>query len=202
MKQILSTILIVFSAAAIGMPLKLRAAETKTQKSPAALSANFVMTRTLAALKTDLKSEGRLVLGGPGRLRWETLSPSKSVLVINAGVGWIHYPDLGVTKRFDISTDPVMRVLSEHLLLLTAGQFDRMGDKYEVSSTADGRILKPKTPEVKKFFKEMQVAMDKIGAVSRVMLISADGDTTTIEFQQVVQNPKLTDDLFAEPKSR
>ena len=200
--QTLLKIIPLLLVAMLTLPSTSRADDAKKQ-APAALSARFVMTRTLAALKADLKSEGRLVLGGPGRLRWETLSPSKSVLVINNGAGWIHYPELDVTKKFDISTDPVMQVLSEHLQLLTSGQFDKMGDKYEVSKESDGsRRLIPKASEIKKFFKEMRVAMNENGTVDRVILISSDGDTTDIKFHQVVQNPKLSDKLFSAPKSR
>lgn len=179
------------------------AEKTSSPPPPAALIADFVMTRTISQLKTDLTSEGRLVLGGKGLLRWETLTPAKSTLIINQGQGWIQYPDLNLTKGFDLATDPAMRVMSEHLSLLTSGRFNDAGDLYEVSPEKDRRrILLPKSAEIKKFFKEMQVALDETGAVREVVLISTNGDKTTIVFRNIKANPKLTDDLFSAPKTR
>ncbi len=174
-----------------------------SSKAQSSLSADFVMSRTISALKSELKSEGRLTLGGEGRLRWETLTPAHSLLVINHAKGWIHYPDLKVTKSFDLSTDPVMRVLSEQLSALTTGRFDAVENLYDISTPKDGRrTLIPKSPEIKKLFKEMQVAVNADGAVTEVLLVSTNGDTTSISFKDIIMNPKLSDSLFSEPKSR
>lgn len=170
---------------------------------PSTLMADFIMSRSISALKIDLKSEGRLMLGGKGLLRWETLSPAKSTLIIHADQGWIQYPDLDIIKGFDLSTDPAMRIMSEHLSMLTSGRFDDAGALYEVSPEKDGRrVLVPKSAEIKKLFKEMQVTMDTSGAVSAVTLVSANGDITTIVFQNILPNPKLSNELFAAPKAR
>lgn len=170
---------------------------------PNTLRADFVMTRTIAAMKSDLKSEGRLMLGGKGLLRWETLSPSKSTLVIRRDIAWISYPDLDVTKQFDIAVDPVMRVMSEHLLLLTSGRFDDLGALYDVSLEKDGqRRLRPRSPEIGNIFREMRVSADANGAVREVVLVSSNGDTTKISFQNISLNPTFSDELFLEPKQR
>jgi outer membrane lipoprotein-sorting protein len=179
------------------------AANESPLETPSILSADFVMSRTISALKSELKSKGHIILGGTGRLRWETLSPAESTLIINGGKGWIWYPDLNVTKSFDLGTDPIMRVMSEHLSALTAGRFDSVQSLYYVSAPKDGRrTLVPKSPEIKKLFKEMQVAVNEKGAVTEVLLVSANGDKTSIVFQHIVSNPKLNEDLFREPKSR
>ena len=51
------------------------------------LAADFVMERTIEALSDTVRSSGRLFLGGPGLLRWETAEPSRSILVVNGGRG-------------------------------------------------------------------------------------------------------------------
>jgi outer membrane lipoprotein-sorting protein len=110
---------------------------------------------------------------------------------------------MNVTKSFDLSFDPVMRMMSEQLSALTSGKFDAIGNLYDVSEPKDGRrTLLPKSPEIKKLFKEMQVTVDAGGAVTEVLLVSANGDTTSISFQNTILNPKLDDALFEEPKSR
>ena len=167
---------------------------------PGRLSADFVMTRTLVVLSDTISSSGKLTLGGPGLLRWEMTSPSRSVLVVNKGTAWIHYPDMGVTKGFDLSKDPVMKVLSEHLLALTGGQFDEMKKFYDVSDLADGaKRLVPGETAVKNVFSEIRVKMGAKGVVSWVEMVSGSGDLTRIVFENVKINPSMAPDLFEKP---
>ncbi len=167
---------------------------------PSRLSADFVMTRTLVVLSDTISSSGKLTLGGPGLLRWEMTSPARSVLVVNKGTAWIHYPDMGVTRGFDLSKDPVMKVLSEHLLALTGGQFDKMKKFYDVSDLADGvKRLVPRETAVKNVFSEIRVKMGARGVVSWVEMVSGSGDLTRIAFKNVKINPSPEPDLFEKP---
>ena len=45
------------------------------------LQASFTQTRHSSMLTKDLKSEGRMVLASPDRIRWEVLKPYPSVFV-------------------------------------------------------------------------------------------------------------------------
>ncbi len=167
---------------------------------PSRLSADFVMTRTLVVLSDTISSSGNLTLGGPGLLRWEMTSPARSVLVINKGTAWIHYPDMGVTKGFDLSKDPVMKVLSEHLLALTGGQFDEMKKFYDVSDLADGvKRLVPRETAVRSVFFEIRVKMGARGVASWVEMVSGSGDLTRIVFKNVNLDPSTAPDLFEKP---
>ncbi len=168
---------------------------------PDKLTADFTMTRTLSVLSDSIKSSGKLTLGGPGLLRWETVSPGKSLLVVNKENAWIHYPDLGVTKNFDIGSDPVMKVLSEHLLALTSGDFVRVEQLYSVVEQGKVKQLIPKEVAVKKVFREIRVELNGAGVATRVELVSATGDTTTIVFENIRLNPPLSQGLFSAPGS-
>jgi len=186
--------------AALGL-LATRGAVAQTPAAPDRLSADFTMTRTLKVLKDSITSSGRLVLGGPGRMRFEMTAPSRSILVIDGGKGWIRYPDLNVTRSFDLGSDPVMRVLSEHLLVLTSGDFARAGAFYTVSDGAGPgeKRLVPRQPEVKAMFSEIRVAIGANGVVSWVELVSAGGDTTRLVFKNVKVDPPLDPALFEKP---
>ena len=170
---------------------------------PSRLKADFHMTRTIRQLKDAVHSEGKLLLGGPGRLRWETMSPARSVLVINRDKGWLHYPDLKVTKEFDVSSDPVMKVLSEHLLALTGGDLKAISAMYDIHSIDEKtKELTPKQGEIKKLFARMRVSTDAAGRISSVELVSRNGDTTTIAFSDVEVNPAIPDSAFDKPEVR
>jgi outer membrane lipoprotein carrier protein len=169
--------------------------------APDRLTAEFAMVRTLSVLSDSISSSGKLVLGGPGRMRFEMIAPSRSILVIDGGKGWIRYPDLNVTKSFDLGADPVMRVLSEHLLVLTSGDFGKAAAYYAVTDgTKPGeKRLVPKQAEIKALFSEIRVAMGANGVVSWVELVSAGGDTTRLVFTNVKINPPIDASLFEKP---
>jgi outer membrane lipoprotein carrier protein len=178
-----------------------RAPAAQTSAAPDRLTAEFTMVRTLSVLSDSISSSGRLVLGGPGRMRFEMTAPSRSILVIDGGKGWIRYPDLDVTKSFDLGADPVMRVLSEHLLVLTSGDFAKAGAYYAVTDGAKPgeKRLVPKQPEIRALFSEIRVAMGPNGVVSWVELVSAGGDTTRLAFKNVKINPPIDASLFEKP---
>lgn len=170
------------------------------KKAETTLEADFVMTRKVAVLKETLTSKGRLMLAGKGQLRWETTAPSKSILIINGANGWLHYPDLSVTKAFDMTTDPVMKIMAEQLFALTGGDITPLSSLYDIREAADGaKTLIPKSPRIKKLFQALHVVMPKAGVVSKVTLISANGDSTIIEFENTIQNAKPDPKLFTAP---
>ncbi len=170
--------------------------------SGAKLQADFVMVRTMTALKDSVTSSGSLMLGGPGLLRWETKEPAKSILVVNGPQGWIHYPELRVTKGFNVGTDPVMALLAEHLLAFGVGDFSSLRQWYDVESGGeDTTILLPKSDHIKRLFARMRITKTREGVVSQVVLVSANGDTTTLRFSKVKRNPSFASGTFDAPKS-
>jgi outer membrane lipoprotein-sorting protein len=187
----------------IGVILFCSVAATAGPPKIATLKTDFVMTRKVAVLRETLTSSGCLMLAGEGRLRFETRSPSKSTLIINADKGWLHYPDLNVTKGFDIATDPVMKLMSEQLFALTGGDIAQLGTLYDIRKNGDNeQILIPKTAGIGKLFKELRVTLQTRGIVSEVVLIAQNGDTTTIAFHNTALNAPLDASLFAAPTTK
>ena len=121
--------------------------------------------------------------------------------MVNRGKAWIHYPDLKVTKGFDLATDPVMKVISEHLLVLTSGAFDEVGELYFVTDVEGGvKRLVPEQEAVKAVFAEIRVMLSSSGVISWVELVSEGGDLTRIVFKNVKIDPSLDPKLFERPE--
>jgi outer membrane lipoprotein-sorting protein len=181
--------------------LAARAAAADEPAAPDRLTAEFTMVRRLAVLSDSISSSGRIALGGPGRMRFEMTAPSRSILVIAGGKGWIRYPDLDVTKSFDLAADPVMRVLSEHLLVLTAGDFAKASAFYEVTDGAGPgeKRLVPRQKEIRALFSAIRVAVGEGGVVAWVELVAAGGDTTRLTFANVKIDPPIDASLFEKP---
>jgi outer membrane lipoprotein carrier protein len=180
-----------FILSGIGYP----AAATESA-TPQKLSADFKMTRTLSVLSDSISSSGKLILGGPGLLRWETVTPNRSLLVVNQTKAWIVYPDLDVTRQFDIGSDPVMKVLSEHLFALTKGNVKELAKWYDIEEENGLKKLIPKQPELGAVFSQIWVKIDHRHVVRKVEMKSTGGDVTIIEFDNVRIDPTLSPDVF------
>lgn len=170
------------------------------KKMAGRLTCDFTMTRSLRVLKDTIASRGRLYLGGPGLVRFETLSPTRSVLVVNGGKAWMHYPDLGVTKNFDLSKDPAMSVLSVHLFAITSGDVSAIESAYTVVSRRKKSMdLRPKEKAVRGIFKGIRVEFGPGEIVSAVELRSANGDLTKLKFENVKTRKTISKKLFESP---
>ena len=135
------------------------------------LQLSFVQTRHSAMLTKDLRSEGRLVLASPDRIRWEVLKPYPSVFVSTG--------ELAIAgRRF--------RMPTEKDFTATALEGDDLAVK-----------LVPVRRDLKSVFREIVVHADKQSLQIRsALLITPDGDWTLLEFKDVVANQSVDAKLF------
>ena len=135
------------------------------------LQASFVQTRHSSMLTKDLKSEGRLVLMSPDRIRWEVLKPYPSVFVSTG--------ELAIAgRRFRMPTDKDFTA--------TALEGDDLAVK-----------LVPVRRDLKSIFREIIVHADKKTLqIQSALLITPDGDWTQLEFKNVVANQPVDSKLF------
>ena len=135
------------------------------------LQLSFVQTRHSAMLTKDLRSEGRLVLASPDRIRWEVLKPYPSVFVSTG--------ELAIAgRRF--------RMPTEKDFTATALEGDDLAVK-----------LVPVRRDLKSVFREIVVHADKQSLQIRsALLITPDGDWTLLEFKDVVANRPVDAKLF------
>ena len=135
------------------------------------LQLSFVQTRHSAMLTKDLRSEGRLVLASPDRIRWEVLKPYPSVFVSTG--------ELAIAgRRF--------RMPTEKDFTATALEGDDLAVK-----------LVPVRRDLKSVFREIVVHADKQSLQIRTaLLITPDGDWTLLEFKDVVANRPVDAKLF------
>ena len=135
------------------------------------LQLSFVQTRHSAMLTKDLRSEGRLVLASPDRIRWEVLKPYPSVFVSTG--------ELAIAgRRF--------RMPTEKDFTATALEGDDLAVK-----------LVPVRRDLKSVFREIVVhAYKQSLQIRSALLITPDGDWTLLEFKDVVANRPVDAKLF------
>ena len=135
------------------------------------LQLSFVQTRHSPMLAKDLRSEGRMVLAAPDRIRWEVLKPYPSVFVFSG--------ELAIAgRRFRMPTEKDF----------TATALE--GEDLSVR-------LVPVRRDLKSLFREIIVHADKQSLQIRsALLISPDGDWTLLEFKDIRVNQPVDDKLF------
>ena len=135
------------------------------------LQASFTQTRHSSMLAKDLKSEGRMVLASPDRIRWEVLKPYPSVFVSSG--------ELAIAgRRF--------RMPTEKDFTATALEGEDLAVK-----------LVPVRRDLKSLFREIVVRADKQSLQLRsALLITPDGDWTLLEFKDIVTNRPVDAKLF------
>ena len=135
------------------------------------LQASFTQTRHSSMLTKDLKSEGRMVLASPDRIRWEVLKPYPSVFISSG--------ELAIAgRRF--------RMPTEKDFTATALEGEDLAVK-----------LVPVRRDLKSLFREIIVHADKQTLrIQSALLITPDGDWTQLEFKDLVVNRPVDAKLF------
>lgn len=135
------------------------------------LQLSFVQTRHSAMLTEDLRSEGRMVLVSPDRIRWEVQKPYRSVFVSSG--------ELAVAgRRF--------RMPTEKDFTATALEGEDLAVR-----------LVPVRRDLKSLFREIIVHADKTSLQIRsALLVTPDGDWTLLEFKDAVANRPVDPKLF------
>ena len=161
------------------------------------LQASFTQTRHSSMLAKDLKSEGRVVLASPDRIRWEVLKPYPSLFV--AGGEGDSFAPLGMTGKEAPSGMTGKEAPSG---MTGKGRRFRMPTEKDFTATVlEGEDLAvrlvPVRRDLKSLVREIIVHADKQSLrIRSALLITPDGDWTELVFKDFVVNRPVDDKLF------
>lgn len=164
------------------------------------VQARFVQRKRLRLFKTDITTKGRLSFQRPDKLRWETLPPDASVLLVLGKRAELRIP--GDRPRvIDLGRNRTMGALVEQLLVwLGARPATDLKRWYRVkvadkqgTTTLD---LSPKDAALRKRLERIEVTFGADLAIKTVRVHQRRGDATTIEFSAVKRNAKLRKNAF------
>ena len=156
------------------------------------LKAHFTQTVSHASLPGAQKSAGTVQIKRPNRFRWDYTSPNKELIDADGRNLWIYDAELE-----QVTVKPLKTTLASSPAMLLSGQ-GSLAEAFNVKSTGsrDGYewvALTPKTADSQ--FTHIEIGLDKQGL--RVMqLRDSLGQTTRIEFSDVVRNPPIPEQAF------
>ncbi|BBO88844.1 outer membrane lipoprotein carrier protein LolA [Desulfosarcina ovata] len=167
--------------------------------SVASLQTEFTQTKHLPILARPLVSRGKLVYQTPGSLRWEYLSPIRSILFMHDGRVRRFTQDTR-THAFREESGAgldAMQVVFEEISQWLAGRF-------EDNPMFDARLEPPHrivlTPKQKAFAEVLQrielVLDDRPGVIRQVVIVEGEDAYTELTFSQTVLNQTIDADMF------
>lgn len=164
------------------------------------LSSDFVQEKHLRMFKTVMTSKGRFYFSKPDLLRWELTAPVASGFVLKGDKGRRWHERTGRTENFQISQEPVMKLVSEQLFAWAKADFQWLKKEYRISVLGESPValrLEPRSAATAGFLHHLLINFSSDGRYVRsVELHEKDGDFTLIRFINTVVNKPLAADLF------
>lgn len=172
----------------------------RTANSVNTISSDFVQEKHLAMFKTVMTSRGHFYFSKPDQLRWELTTPVASGFVLKGDKGRRWHERTGRTENFQISQEPVMKIVSEQLFAWTKADFVWLKKEYRISVLHESPAalrLEPRSAATAGFLHHLLINFSADGRYVRsVELHEHDGDYTRIKFINTVVNKPLQADLF------
>ena len=151
------------------------------------VEAEFVQRKRVPLLREPLLSRGKLSFDASGNLRWEYVSPVRSLVELKNGrvrrylwVGGSFRPD--ARQRAD-----AMQVVLGEIQLWLAGRFqDSESFRAELQPGAQPRlILTPRRPALGQYIRRIELWPGaQKGSIARVIILEPEGAETVLEFDK------------------
>jgi outer membrane lipoprotein-sorting protein len=161
----------------------------------------FTQDRHLSLFNEPLHSEGFLCFQKPGRIRWETTSPYKSILVSDgSGVAQFEWT-AGKWTKLDLGLADALQNVVSQIAGVMDGHYasDQRTYAASVTNSADEWVvtLVPQNETLRKMMAAIEVHLaPDLKATRRVVLRETDGDYTDIRFTEQVVNFELPPKTF------
>jgi outer membrane lipoprotein-sorting protein len=165
------------------------------------VKAEFMQERHLQILKEPLISEGRFFYLASGSLRWEYLSPLRSVMLQKRdSVRFYHFSE-GAWKQDMAQGVEARRMVLAEMSQWLKGRFEESRVfSHSYSPGPPGRIFLTPGEGINKFVLGIEIVLsDRPGVIDRVEITEPGGSFTRIVFRNVEINTSLPSKLFDEP---
>jgi outer membrane lipoprotein-sorting protein len=168
------------------------------------VSARFVQTRSLRALKSPAAVPGQLWFRKPDGFRWELGEPAKSIMIRNGKALFLIRPQRMRAKKMTVEQLAEQTGLNGLAMMgfPMAKDFDDFKRQFDILEIeADERRCAfsavPRDPSMKRFMRRVDVTFDRSdGALVEFSMTFRDGSSMSNRFSDVKMNGALASGLF------
>jgi outer membrane lipoprotein-sorting protein len=164
------------------------------------LTGDFIQKKKIDILKDTPESKGKFYYKKPDCLRWEIIEPVEMGFIVNGTQGkkWRKKDDK--VRKFDVSKEPIIGVISSQVFAWARGDFDKLKEGYEISILSYSPIevkLLPRSSTEKKYISSIILRFSENDSyVEQLEINETKGGSTQITFYNMVTNKQLEEDIF------
>ncbi len=166
------------------------------------ISARFTQKKEMNILARPLVSEGRFYFKSPDSIRWEYLTPVRSIMLMHGGdVHRYVKGDKGFVEDAGVRM-PGMKVVFQEITTWSKGRFDQ--NKSFAATLKPGKapmiILTPKEKGLADMIQRIEITLsgEKAGAIKTIHIVEGEKASTWLEFKDIELNKGIDDSLFKE----
>ena len=165
------------------------------------VKAEFLQKRSLPILTKPLLSEGKLFFSMPDSLRWEYLSPLRSVMLRKGNNIQIYNFSDSIWKPELAQAVESRRMVLAEISDWFQGRFDESkAFKPSYSPGPPERVILVSREGINKFINKIEIVLSvRPGVIDRVEIEEPGGSRTLIEFKNVEINSSLPSEVFEKP---
>jgi outer membrane lipoprotein-sorting protein len=165
------------------------------------VKAEFLQKRYLQILTEPLRSEGRFFFYASGSLRWEYLSPLRSVMLQKGDTIRSYHFSEGVWKPEMSQAVESRRMVLAEINQWLQGRFDESKAFTHLYSPGPPvRVILAPREGINRFIHRIEIVLSaRPGVIDRVEIEEPGGSRTSIEFRNVQINSSLPSGIFEKP---
>ena len=177
------------------LPALLKEVEAKYAKA-ATLSAEFSQVTEDAILSKKKNSTGKILIKRPAKVRWETLSPDKNLLVSDGKKYWYYTPPFEEGERGQVIEKNSSSVQSKLANSLLSGAFSVNRDMTIQQKGASTFLLTPKPGTAGTVIQAIVEIDSQSKLIQKVTLNHKGGNRAEITLSQIQLGEVLGDEVF------
>lgn len=165
------------------------------------MSAEFIQEKHLKILTEPLVSKGAFYYRAPKSLRWEYLSPVRSIFLMhNGNIKRFIRHNGGLVEDSSINLQ-TMQVVFREITMWLNGHFDD-NPSFNASLKGDRKIvLTPKEESLSMMIKRIELLLSiRPGIIKSVTIYESEDSFTNLEFRKVRLDSNVKESLFREIK--
>lgn len=168
----------------------------------------FVQRKHLAILDVDLQSEGMIFFRRPGSVRYEILTPVRSLMTYDGKKVQCYTFTEGAWKLLNNPAATAIGQVLRQIGRWIQGDFDSDRKMFDIDVvSADNYAgcirLTPRNEALTKYLQRVEIYVEKAPdyRVTRVVIRESEVDLTDMRFRQELRNPSIPAGTFSAPET-
>jgi outer membrane lipoprotein carrier protein len=174
----------------------------KVAKNIKSISSKFTQEKHMKILVKPLISEGRFFFSAPKSLRWEYISPVKSILLMDNGKGKSYIQGKNGIVEDTRAKAQAMEIVMQEITSWLNGRFhdDPNFGAELVKDKTDKIILTPKDKSLSDIISSIELQISRTEGMIKSVKISESRDSyTLLLFKEVEHNKTIDERIYRQP---